>query len=151
MTTPALTPELLEKIEAAKARVLTYHELQGGGPALLADSHRAVQQIRDLELLTRAYLALCPADDEETVTEEWLRSIGFHPRKFLGVLRIASEPKGGPICTLEYDPLGGCDGWRVGGELITPMETRGQLRALCSALMIPLLPPGARSGGEGGG
>ena len=56
--------------------------------------------------------------------------------------------KVGPICTVEFEPLGGCDGWtiaepRVGAAVIESvqipeMETFGDVRRLCAALGIEL-------------
>ena len=56
--------------------------------------------------------------------------------------------KVGPICTVEFEPLSGCDGWtiaepRVGANiidwvLIPEMETFADVRRLCTALGIEL-------------
>ena len=56
--------------------------------------------------------------------------------------------KVGPICTVEFEPLGGCDGWRiaeprVGAAVIESvqipeMETFRDVRRLCAALGIKL-------------
>ena len=82
----------------------------------------------DRELLSEAFIAEHMADDAEPVTEDWFRST-------YGNMWVGIEPVGGgPIVTLYYDPLGGCDGWSIGKEMIPPMETRGQLRRLIAAL-----------------
>ena len=82
----------------------------------------------DFSVFAAAYAAEHPADDAEPITEEWF--VATYGNMWVGIEPVG----GGPIATLHYDPLGGCDGWSIGNEIIPPMETRGQLRRLIAAL-----------------
>ena len=70
----------------------------------------------------------------------WLLSVGFKARNYAGTNLVSpwARPAGGPVCHVEYDSLGGCDGWTIDDTLIPPMNTRAEVRALCAALKIPL-------------
>lgn len=90
----------------------------------------------DMELIVIAYLAQHPADDDEPIDEEFLRSVGFvdidkNTLQFDRDLPV-DVWHGGVMAEAE---------WSVGGERI-PHElmpsTRGDLRRLASALGIEL-------------
>lgn len=83
-----------------------------------------------------AYLAEHPADENEPVTEEWLRAVGFGDNGYnyagchlrLGGLEYATGDTNG------FSP------WFYCGVLITDggLKTRGHVRRLCNCLGIPL-------------
>lgn len=109
------------------------------------DAGLLVNLVEDGCELARMLLALCPGDDGEAVTEEWLRSIGErtsdseHGRKlYLGAIDFDHTVTSGRVDVCDYTD-------RV--ALPIPYRTRGAVRRLCAALGIPLLP---RPGGEGG-
>jgi hypothetical protein len=137
----------LDRLRNAVASGINYSEIYGYGPE------------HELAVLASAYLIEHPEDDGETVTREWLTSVGFtaydenerDPSKWLYFISPKSkESKGrsGPIVHLRIDPLYGCDGWSIveaGDEhtgldsvQIPSCETRGDVRRLCAALSIPL-------------
>lgn len=95
------------------------------------------QAITDSEKLARAYLAEHPADGGEPITEEWLQSVGFEPRKgskFHFVYDAA------PYMTIMWDyredelMIGHAQTWKRLGD----NRTRGDVRRLCRALGIEL-------------
>lgn len=107
-------------------------------------------------MLAKAYLAEHPADDDEQVRGnlDRLVSMGFTLHKDEGMetdwsYYVSPEAtKGGPICTVEFEPLKGCDGWtiaepQIGSSVIDfvqipEMQTFGDVRRLCKALGIEL-------------
>lgn len=94
-----------------------------------------------MRILANACCAASPADDGEPISDDWLRIVG-------------EEATGGG-CYLSGKRFQFYDGkvWVCGvfGR-ITPIakpQTRGQFRALCAALGIPLTTPsGVTAGGE---
>jgi len=92
----------------------------------------------DLETLGQAYLAEHPADEDEPVTAEWLRSIGFermHESSFdwhhplIAFVRVRA-------CEVYPKLFHGCSA--AGWHLVALSATRGQVRLLCRALGVEL-------------
>ena len=75
-----------------------------------------------------------PADSELAITEAWLRSVGGEPptNEDTAVLYF----KGG-ITVIVWPTI---EGFFFKGVSLPPIKTRGDLRALCQALRIPLTP-----------
>lgn len=89
--------------------------------------HDAVTTVAD------AYLAEHPADSEQSVTEEWLRSVGFVAGRMPKDLALPPIVRGISLAGDEY--------WLVRTYPIPSdhePKTRGHVRRLCSALGIPL-------------
>lgn len=82
--------------------------------------------------VVNAWLAEHPSDDDEPVTEEWLREIGFTYDDEWGATYIY----GYKTFPLWYEDLCGEWGWGE-AELPSP-KTRGDVRRLCRALGIEL-------------
>lgn len=88
---------------------------------------------RDIEASAERDLAEHPADENEPVTEDWLRSVGFRASPDFEFLFMEAGLRPG---TIEFDPD---IGWIIFGSKATRLlETRGQLRRLCAALGIEL-------------
>lgn len=117
------------------------------------------RRLEDANVLANAHLTEHPADDDEPVTEEWLRSIGFkdwpedNDDKHLFSLFIRANEEIGWECRLAYQTNGFyavrmCDvdvhlGVAESVELLdsrnkTVKVTRGDVRRLCAALKIEL-------------
>jgi hypothetical protein len=91
-------------------------------------------------------------DDNEQVRDnlDRLASMGFTLNKDDAWPYYVSPQsnKVGPICTVEFEPLRGCDGWtiaevrvgthRIESVQIPEMETFGDVKRLCAALGIEL-------------
>lgn len=83
--------------------------------------------------VARAYLAEHRADDDEPVTEEWLRGIGFE--NSAGRLLLGK---------IQFTFFEGWNAWwsfsdgRGATRLIDDVKTRGSVRRLCRALGITL-------------
>lgn len=109
----------------------------------------------DYAALARMYLREHPADDDEPVTEEWLRSVGFDHHGIGGFNRLiepsAAWKNGDPTrLFIDLDIPGSASvsmTQGVGGREVhnyvamTSMPgllTRGQVRRLCAALGIEL-------------
>lgn len=98
------------------------------------DHYNTEWELDALEL-ANAYLAEHPADEDEPVTEEWLRAIGFNDDKeFPGYVILLTEC--GYIECIGFD--GGVEWMLFGNELNPGPQTRGQVRLLCRALGIEL-------------
>jgi hypothetical protein len=104
---------------------------------------------RDKEILALAYLAEHPADDDEPITADWLRSVGAKevdlswrndqfsthlPAYVFGNGRFGVW--GHEAAWSMY--LLNADGFDGQEEHVTAVRTRGQLRRLCAALGITL-------------
>jgi hypothetical protein len=79
--------------------------------------------------------------DESPIDEAYIASVGWAEIEGRDTWKTYVSPKSmlaGPVVHITWEPYSGCDGWFVGGELIPPIETRGQLRMLCRALSISL-------------
>lgn len=105
-------------------------------------SNRAAQIKVDYQLLAVARLA---EYDETPVTVSWILDCGWIIEEDVWpYYQSPKSTKGGPVCRLLFDPLMGCDGWRLasvpisGGEMFPPLETRGQVLRMCNVLGIPL-------------
>lgn len=86
----------------------------------------------DTTLLVRHVLATVREDDGEAVDEAWLRSVGWKPDGVHIVLRDWGRNRN---CTCQiYDGKT----WYINGDEINAPSTRGDVRALCQALNIPL-------------
>lgn len=78
--------------------------------------------------------------DPTPVDEAFIQSLGWAGIEGRDTWRTYVSPKSmrpGPVVHITWEPMLGCDGWFVGGELVPTIETRGQLRMLCGALGIP--------------
>ena len=94
----------------------------------------------DNDALASAYVAEHPADSEEPITEDWLRSVGFsdlHPGEPDGVLRIR---KPGTSVVIEWGSKSGCVwiGEYFNQEKLAINPSRGYIRRLAAALGIEL-------------
>lgn len=94
--------------------------------------------------LSRAFLAEHPADDDESVTEEWLLSVGFDGD---WVMLRAGERLESPEFCLSFHGIEKGDGkkraWLLTLDPVKTVsvefpETRGQVRLMCRALGITL-------------
>lgn len=95
------------------------------------------EELRDMRILAAAYLDEHPADDDELVIEEWLRSVGFvdEDHEWLTLFPDDSD------CRVTYDRQNGeikvetviAEGFRL-----PHVKTRGDVRLLCRALGIEL-------------
>ena len=99
---------------------------------------------RDRDIVTQAYLAEHPADDDEPVTEEWLLSIGFElTREGLPFHReIDGYLKPSPGNLLQ--PGESAYDWKLeppANNLLAVLFTRGDVRRICRALGIELKEP----------
>ena len=84
--------------------------------------------------MAKNYLAEHPADDDELVTDEWLRSVGFKEEE--NELRSLSIGHDSIVCWDAYDdalPTFWVRAWEL-----QHIQTRGQVRNLCKALGINL-------------
>lgn len=130
-----------DDVRAAAERFREYERRVDAG-----ESPKAVDYLvhdDDLADLARAYLAEHPADDGEPVSEAWLESVGLVSDGPPNPTYTAESKgsRGGPVCTLNVELWMGCDGFSVGTvyrELIPTADTRGEFRALCRVLRIPL-------------
>jgi hypothetical protein len=88
----------------------------------------------DEESLAKAYLAEHPVDDEELVTEEWLRSVGFKEEaNEFGSLSI------GPDSMLVWETFTDAPPeFFIRTWELRHVKTRGAVRLLCKALGIEL-------------
>lgn len=123
-------------------------ELHKAAKRLLEDGMGAIDRplwvAKAVMALARNYLAHNQADDEATVTKEWLRTAGFRDNG-TSCLSFASTAAG-PVFELCADLDVGCDGWGIrqliSGKVyfvdINQQETRGDVRRLCRQLRIPL-------------
>jgi hypothetical protein len=75
-------------------------------------------------------------DDQEPVTEEWLRSVGFV--KVDSGFRLNSEAAGKHHLRYTNVFCHDSEGWWANGLGIRPQKTRGDVRLLCRALGINL-------------
>ena len=101
--------------------------------------------------LASAYLAEHPADDDETVTEEWLRSIGFtSDGRVSDVNMTISYPTGKreqvvlAWATLDDAP----PHFYLGETILWVRPTRGQVRRLIEALGGDHFPENKRSNND---
>ncbi len=80
--------------------------------------------------LAQAYLAEHPADDEEPITEAWLRSVGFDDEHRLDWKNLVIK-----FCVPIRDNF-----WDfyLNSTQIKPPKTRGDVRRLCKALGVEL-------------
>lgn len=109
-------------------------------------------RVWDGDALAHAYILDHPADDAEPVTEEWLRSVGFHDSRYQGKrfsLQLGDVRVCPPIADLGlWVGIMEDDGDFYSGAKAIPqshIRTRGDVRRLCAALGITL--PGVRSAG----
>lgn len=108
-----------------------------------AQSYRnTLNRIQDMNKLACAYLAEHPADEDEPVTSEWIRSVA-------AVYWEAGKESYWPGHELRFsekigDNPGGFYIWNEGPHSHSqkpsymPIKTRGQVRLLCRALGIEL-------------
>ncbi len=108
-------------------------------PVKCPASPRWSQDEQNLWTLAQAYLAEHPADDGETVTEEWLpiSAMGIAGTKRLGYivasrddleLEIVYLPQCGPLPPAIS----------IGSRVVIRNPTRGDVRRLCNALRIKI-------------
>lgn len=95
---------------------------------------------QDQDLIVTAYLAEHPADEDEPITEEWLRGVGFSICAHWGAMAIGDSDQ----IALEWDYGKWLIRWRRPSDRLTtdiPIpapKTRSDLRLLCRALGITL-------------
>jgi hypothetical protein len=95
----------------------------------------------DRAVLADAYLAEHPADDDEPVTEEWLRAVGFVTHRQGVAIDMGLRSRGGPWLYFACCPgLVNPDWMFDDGRLLAApdLNTRGHVRRLCEALGVPL-------------
>lgn len=92
----------------------------------------SVAAIYDRAILAKAWLAEHPADDDEAVTEEWLRSVGAEDLDE-GIFRFTSKRGIEVFIWLPSRTVNFGD-----AEYRTPLKTRGEMRCLAKLLNIPL-------------
>lgn len=95
--------------------------------------------VEKAQAVARAFLASNPSDSEESVTEEWLREVGFGEVE----TKYCDVTLGKRIN--DHFILDVCDDWSTGlvhdddyGCIPGRFPTRGQFRALCTCLGITL-------------
>lgn len=79
--------------------------------------------------------------DPTPVDGPWLLSVGFEQKgdKDYLIYRSPQSTKAGPVASLQWEPLMGCDGWLItGNDNIPPFDTRGEVRMFCRAVGIEL-------------
>ena len=90
--------------------------------------------------LARAWLAENPADDDLTVDQAWLRSVGFVDGDYQGMLTRWFGPLQVEVMPFEVDP----QWWICNNQLDyeckprMTLQTRGAVRRLAAALGLPL-------------
>jgi hypothetical protein len=87
------------------------------------------------------YQADHPADDDEPVTEEWLRAVGFVTHRQGVAIDMGLRSRGGPWLYFACCPgLVNPDWMFDDGRLLAApdLNTRGHVRRLCEALGVPL-------------
>lgn len=101
----------------------------------------------------RAWLAEHPADDGDAITPEWLQAVGFRDDPTRGHeggpvnVWVLSDAHGEPLLTLDRinSETGGWDAFfgtvEDWNQFPREPQTRGDVRALCRALRIPLKEP----------
>lgn len=91
---------------------------------------------KDVIALSEAWLAEHPADDDEPITEEWLRGVGFRETKVSDEhFRIIRKDQVSVCC----DDLSSPTTWCMRGqEFLCSFKTRGDVRRLCAAIGIEL-------------
>lgn len=108
-------------------------------PVKCPPSPRWSQDEQNLWTLAQAYLAEHPADENEPITEEWLRSAGFIWQS-TDTYELHSGAFGNDY--LRYTKIAFRAGlWYANGLGCADCKTRGDVRRLCSALGIPLRTP----------
>lgn len=95
-------------------------------------SPRMLDMMGKVYKVAQGYLAEHPADDEELVTEEWLRSVGFEPDGVHLALSGWGPSRNG--CIQVYDAAK----WILNGTETHRLSTRGDVRLLFRALRIEL-------------
>jgi hypothetical protein len=75
---------------------------------------------------------------QESPTNKWLLSIGFTNvgTSDWPILLSPKSERGGPVCQVEVDTLMGCDGWKIGDEMITPPNSKWEVVLLLMGLGI---------------
>ena len=127
-----------DELRAAAERVRRVEAGEPADQAYRAHPRRQFQQFADRGLMASAWLAEHPADDDEPISPEWLRSVGFtltdaHVRYYSNrsrppfVVVIASDGR------LRLAVQNGSD---VEGGDVCQKPTRGDVRRLCRALGI---------------
>ena len=97
-------------------------------------------RLPDVRIAMLLCLAEHPADDDEPVTEEWLRSVGFCDTEYMSSL------ENGPLEYVLEEEVYFPENWILnGGDPPESMsiKTRGDVRRLCRALGIQLNEPAA--------
>lgn len=108
----------------------------------VSESGESLDSFRDLiEWLCDRRLAEHPADSDEPLTAEWLRSVGFKPDNDEDYLWINNGWRSDTLPPFDFRIWGHgrCDlADEDGCILLIPPKTRGDLRRLCRALGIEL-------------
>lgn len=101
------------------------------------------QYAEDKRILADAYLAEHQEDDNELVTAQWVRSIGFTDRHQHDIDRGGLSKRhqsGSPSLFWGFEPLRLVDRWYVvenhKSVEVADLETRGRVRKLLAALGI---------------
>lgn len=107
-----------------------------------------MEYVEDLSIITDAYLAANPADDDEPVTEDWLRSVGWEDWKSGTHLETIVYDRSNPTCLVTQTVITFLldDNHPHGGVIDSVMledppreyTTRGDVRNLCAALGVSL-------------
>jgi len=104
----------------------------------------------DVEAVIAAYLAEHPADEDEAITEEWLRSVGFVKDWMKNQIQFL-EYENGSSTVRVHGEVDGTEEWLVGMERVPHdlmPNSRGEVRQLFRKLNIPLQEP--KAGGTHG-
>lgn len=92
----------------------------------------------DAARIVDAYLQEHPADDDEPLTEEWLRSAGAHdPHGRDHAAPLALTALGIGFGVFVRDELNDCWHWCRGSRRLATLRTRGDVRRLLAALGVP--------------
>lgn len=85
--------------------------------------------------LWRIVNAANPADDEEPITTDWLRSVGFHPVPSDMGLGYSDHMQLGRLNIWEFNDTGE---WLFRDYDQLSLRSRGDVRRFCAFLKIPL-------------
>ena len=98
-----------------------------------------LDHIRIARIIVDQFLAEHPADDDEPITRIWLAGIFGEPQRSWNnewIWVLGSNEVTTVVAVADLRGL-----WaKVGDRKLRPLETKGDLRRLCSALGIPLSP-----------
>lgn len=118
-----------------------------GGIPMTPEQKAALERVRNsatswyagmtLDYIKVADLCLCehPADDDEPVTEEWLRSVGAIVIRETAAFGMLTLELGGLLCWRRHDRE---TFYLTDMRKLPHIKTRGDVRRLCRALGIPL-------------